>query len=126
MQNRENNLNFMSNFSGENQTPKMSPIGQGTLHFFNFQLINLELHFIIILFLFAVSIQQQQRLIQMQRTVVPNRMIGSQQIIQQGTVQQTRQLAPPPPYPGPPPPYPGQHQVKYYLYYIIIHHCYSV
>jgi len=29
MQNRENNLNFMSNFSGENQTPKMSPIGQG-------------------------------------------------------------------------------------------------
>lgn len=62
----------------------------------------------------------------MQRTVVPNRMIGSQQIIQQGTVQQTRQLAPPPPYPGPPPPYPGQHQVKCYLYYIIIHHCYSV
>ncbi|KAL5240301.1 hypothetical protein ACI65C_007711 [Semiaphis heraclei] len=57
-----------------------------------------------------VTIQQQQRLIQMQRTVVPNRMIGSQQIIQQGTVQQTRQLAPPPPYPGPPPPYPGQHQ----------------
>lgn len=29
MQNRENNLSFMSNFSGENQTPKMSPIGQG-------------------------------------------------------------------------------------------------
>lgn len=52
----------------------------------------------------------------MQRTVVSNRMMGvSQQIIQQGTVQpniqQTRQLAPPPPYPGPPPPYPGQHQV---------------
>jgi len=62
----------------------------------------------------------------MQRTVVPNRMIGSQQIIQQGTVQQTRQLAPPPPYPGPPPPYPGQHQVKYYLYYILNYHFYSV
>lgn len=56
----------------------------------------------------------------MQRTVVPNRLISSQQIIQQGTVQQTRQLAPPPPYPGPPPPYPGQHQVKCYLYYVII------
>lgn len=67
--------------------------------------------------LFVVPVQQQQRLIQMQRNVVPNRMISvSQQIIQQGavqqTVQQTRQLAPPPPYPGPPPPYPGQHQVK--------------
>lgn len=68
--------------------------------------------------------QQQQRLIPMQRTVVSNRMIGvSQQILQQGvvqqTVQQTRQLAPPPPYPGPPPPYPGQHQVIYYAYNII-------
>lgn len=81
---------------------------------------------LLFLFLFAVTIQQQQRLIQMQRTVVPNRMISSQQIIQQGTVQQTRQLAPPPPYPGPPPPYPGQHQVKLYLYYILIYHCYSV
>lgn len=50
----------------------------------------------------------------MQRTVVSNRMMGApQQIIQQGTVQQTRQLVPPPPYPGPPPPYPGQHQVKF-------------
>lgn len=59
----------------------------------------------------------------MQRTVVPNRMMGvSQQIMQQGTVQQTRQLAPPPPYPGPPPPYPGQHQVKYNL----ICHFYSI
>lgn len=60
----------------------------------------------------------------MQRTVVPNSMMGvPQQIIQQGTVQQgvqqTRQLAPPPPYPGLPPPYPGQHQVKMYLEYII-------
>lgn len=81
---------------------------------------------LLFLFLFAVTIQQQQRLIQMQRTVVPNRMIGSQQIIQQGTVQQTRQLAPPPPYPGPPPPYPGQHQVKCYLYYIQNFNCYSV
>lgn len=56
----------------------------------------------------------------MQRTVVSNRMMGvSQQILQQGTVQQTRQLAPPPPYPGPPPPYPGQHQVIFFVYYII-------
>lgn len=62
----------------------------------------------------------------MQRTVVPNRIMGvSQQIVQQGTVQQTvqqtRQLAPPPPYPGPPPPYPGQHQVKFYQFIFIIH-----
>lgn len=70
--------------------------------------------------------QQQQRIIQMQRTVVPNRMMGvSQQILQPGTAQQTRQLAPPPPYPGPPPPYPGQHQVKYELY-CIIYNFYSV
>lgn len=70
--------------------------------------------------LFVVPVQQQQRLIQMQRTVVPNRMIGvSQQIIQQGTVQQARQLAPPPPYPGPPPPYPGQHQVKLNFSHVI-------
>lgn len=62
----------------------------------------------------------------MQRTVVPNRIMGvSQQIIQQGTIQQsaqqTRQLVPPPPYPGPPPPYPGQHQVKfiYFMKFII-------
>lgn len=65
---------------------------------------------------YVVSIQQQ-RLGQMQRNVVSNPMVGvPQQIVQQGTVQQnlqqTRQLAPPPPYPGPPPPpYPGQHQV---------------
>lgn len=31
MQNRENNINFMSNFSGDNQIPKMTPIGQGKL-----------------------------------------------------------------------------------------------
>jgi len=29
MQSRENNMNFMSNFSAENQIPKMSPIGPG-------------------------------------------------------------------------------------------------
>jgi len=34
MQNRENNLSFMSNFSGENQTPKLSSIGQGKLLIF--------------------------------------------------------------------------------------------
>lgn len=52
MQNRENNLNFMSNFSGENPTPKMSPIGQGkVLNFLNFQLINLELYIIISIFI---------------------------------------------------------------------------
>lgn len=74
----------------------------------------------------------------MQRTVVPNRMMGvSQQIIQQGTVQQnvqptvqqnaqqTRQLAPPPPYPGPPPPYPGQHQVIFFIIYFAIYYYYS-
>lgn len=31
MQNRESNLNFMSNFPGDNQIPKMTPIGQGKL-----------------------------------------------------------------------------------------------
>jgi len=29
MQNRENNMNFISNFSGDNQIPKMTPIGSG-------------------------------------------------------------------------------------------------
>lgn len=72
------------------------------------------------MFVFKVPIQQQHRILQMQRTVVPNRMMGvPQQIIQQGTVQQTRQLAPPPPYPGPPPPYPGQHQVNFDIYCVI-------
>lgn len=29
MQNRENNLNFLSTFSGDNQLPKITPIGSG-------------------------------------------------------------------------------------------------
>jgi len=29
--NRENNLNFMSNFPGDNQLPKMTPIGSGKI-----------------------------------------------------------------------------------------------
>lgn len=31
MQSRENNLNFMSNFPGDNQIPKMTPIGSGKI-----------------------------------------------------------------------------------------------
>lgn len=72
---------------------------------------------------YVVSIQQ--RLGQLQHTVVPNSMMSvPQQIVQQGTVQQnvqqTRQLAPPPPYPGPPPPYPGQHQVIITVNYFMV------
>lgn len=67
----------------------------------------------------------------MHRTVVPNPMMGvSQQIVQRGTVQQTvqqtRQIAPPPPYPGPPPPYPGQHQVIIINLCIIVNFFYSL
>ncbi|XP_050538533.1 histone-lysine N-methyltransferase 2D-like isoform X4 [Daktulosphaira vitifoliae] len=87
MQNRETNVNFMANFSGDsNQSlPKIATIASG-------------------------SVPQQQRLLQMQRTMVPNRSIGvTPQILPQGN-SQVRQLAPPPPYPGPPPPYPGHNQ----------------
>lgn len=31
MQNRENNMNFISNFPGDNQIPKMIPIGSGKI-----------------------------------------------------------------------------------------------
>lgn len=35
MQSRENNLNFISNFPGDNQIPKMTPIGAGKVLMFN-------------------------------------------------------------------------------------------
>lgn len=39
MQNRENNLNFISNFSEDNQIPKMSPIQSGEVLIFIFLLM---------------------------------------------------------------------------------------
>lgn len=54
MQSRENNMNFMSNFSGENQIPKMSPIGQGNVLNFKFPLLNLKLYFIISILIFSL------------------------------------------------------------------------